>query len=293
MLNSELINCFNTELSAFFGESIEIASAEVVHGGSINDTYHLKSKNQSFMLKLNQNQNDDFFSKEASGLKVLRDSSSLKIPQVYAVKNHENWQFLLMEYIQEGKPNNESWASLGRDLAQLHKNTNKHFGWKHNNYIGSLPQPNNTKESWIEFFIESRLQYQAKLAHDQNLLSDSLMSQLEQLYQKLSAIIPNEQPALLHGDLWSGNHLIGQSNRNVLIDPAVYYGHREVDIAMMHLFGGFPKIVFESYNEVFPFEKEWEQRIDLFNLYPLLVHVNLFGSSYSNRVTQVLNKYLK
>lgn len=293
MLNSELIAFFEEELSKTLGLEIKIDEAHTLHGGSINYTYCLVANQQNFLAKLNQNQPKDFFLQESLGLKALSYKSGIYIPKVYLEGVRQNIQYLVMEFVQEGMPQQKSWEAFGTQLAQLHQNTSAYFGWEQNNYIGSLPQLNKTHSKWIDFFIECRLQHQAALAIEQKRIELSLVKQLEQLYLKLPSLIPEESPALLHGDLWSGNYLVSNNQDSVLIDPAVYYGHREVDLAMMHLFGGFPKSVFESYHDTFPLEKNWESRIDLFNLYPLMVHVNLFGESYAKRVSRILQKYLK
>lgn len=293
MLNSELIKHLGTQLTEFFGNNIQVTSSTIIHGGSINHTYRLETNEQCFVVKLNQNQPDDFFMKESEGLEVLRSKSQFYIPGVYLEGGVNNIQYLVMEYIEEGRRSQATWEVFGRDLANLHLNTSTSFGWSNDNFIGSLNQINTSEGKWLDFFITHRLEYQLKLAYQHGLVDQDLLSRFERLYVKLESLLPAEKPALLHGDLWNGNHLTSESDKNVLIDPAIYFGHREVDISMMHLFGGFPKVVFEAYHEVFPLSPDWENRIDLFNLYPLLVHVNLFGTSYARRVSNVVDKYLK
>lgn len=293
MLNTDLIQYFNATLSAALNSQINIEQAKVLHGGSINSTYRLYTNEHSILLKLNVNQSSDFFEKEASGLNSLRENSAFRIPEVHAVGSHQQTQYLMMEYITEGKATPSSWKDLGVRLAELHQNSYSGFGWTTNNYIGSLNQRNDLVDNWIDFFVHHRLGFQSQLAHRHGILSSQIMHQLDTLYMKLPELMSAEPPALLHGDLWSGNHLLSDSQQNVLIDPAVYFGHREVDIAMMHLFGGFPKSVFDAYHAAYPLTKGWESRIDLFNLYPLLVHVNLFGASYASRVARILDRYLK
>ena len=180
---------------------------------------------------------------------------------------------------------------FGKQLAQLHQNTNTSFGLEESNYIGSLLQQNNLHNNWIDFFINERLKPQIKLARDNGKIDLSTITKFERLYTKLDEIFPEEPPALLHGDLWSGNFMVDEKGGPVIIDPAVYFGHREMDIAMTKLFGGFNQQLYQSYNEHFPLEKGWEQRVDICNLYPLMVHVNLFGGGYLEQVKSILNKF--
>jgi fructosamine-3-kinase len=183
------------------------------------------------------------------------------------------------------------WIELGRGLANIHKNRSPTFGLNHDNYIGSLKQSNSPTNSWIHFFIHSRINSQLKLAIDKGQLNSSHQQKFEILFKELPNLLPNEKPALLHGDLWSGNVIVDHHGNAVLIDPAVYYGHREMDLAFTRLFGGFNSEFYHSYFETFPLEPGFDNRVDIYNLYPLLVHVNLFGGSYANQVVSILNRF--
>ena len=163
------------------------------------------------------------------------------------------------------------------------------FGLDHDNYIGSLAQSNKKHADWISFFMEERIRPQLKLAMDKKLIDEGTVKQFDKLFDHFDRLIPKEKPALLHGDLWNGNFLVSDSSRAALIDPAVYFGHREMDLAMTTLFGGFDSEFYRAYDEVFPLEKGFEKRVDIHNLYPLLVHVNLFGGGYVRQVKAVLN----
>jgi len=169
--------------------------------------------------------------------------------------------------------------------------TNTNFGLDYNNYIGSLHQQNNLHPTWVDFFINERLQPQIKLARDNNEIDSTTILKFENLYKKLDEVFPKEKPALLHGDLWSGNFMSDEKGESVIMDPTVYYGHREMDIAMAKLFGGFDAEFYSSYNEHYPLENGWEQRINVCNLYPLMVHVNLFGGGYLGQVKSILSKF--
>ena len=193
--------------------------------------------------------------------------------------------------MEQSQPENNFWENFGRGLAKLHKTTSDYFVLDHNNYIGSLTQSNRKRDNWIDFFVEERLGFQLKLARDSHLIDSGVLSAAEGLFNRLNEIIPKEQSSLLHGDLWSGNFMLGDQGEACLIDPAVYYGHREMDIAMTKLFGGFDHQFYEAYNQEFPMEKGWEQRMDICNLYPLLVHVNLFGGGYVSQLTSILKRF--
>ncbi len=293
-MNSELKTLLEKELSQTLKAPCAISVASPQHGGSINRSYRLSTNQGSFFIKLNQGKAADFFEKEAQGLIAIAATKSFKVPEVihYGAFNNEAWQYLLLEQIDTGVEQAGFWKDFALQLAALHRHFGKTFGYNEDNYIGSLPQKNSKQQIWSEFFAEQRLLFQTQMAYDDHLIDRQLLKHIEQLCLKLQDVFPVERPSFIHGDLWSGNYLCSRHNEPVLIDPAVHYAHREMDIAMMHLFGGFPKRVFEAYHEVFPLEQGWEKRIDLCNLYPLLVHVNLFGSSYAIRVDHIVKRFL-
>ena len=262
-----------------------------VGGGSINDTYRLASNLGDFFLKINSHSKyPGMFDLESDGLETLRNSGSFRVPEVILVAHQADYSYLLMEYVEEGVKTARFWESFAGELVTLHRNTSQQFGYHKENYIGSLAQSNLWHDNWAEFFIEQRLEPQLRLAG--NLINSTDQRAFEKLFHRMEHLVPAEPPSLLHGDLWGGNYLVDKAENPVLIDPAVYYGHREVDLAMMHLFGGFSAELFELYNELFPLENDWRNRIYLHNLYPLLVHVNLFGGSYLDSVRQNLKHYL-
>jgi fructosamine-3-kinase len=174
-------------------------------------------------------------------------------------------------------------------LAKLHEVKSDQYGLDHDNYIGSLAQSNTKHPDWKSFFITERIQPQLKLAMEKGLIDMEMIKQFESFFDHFDDLIPEEPPALLHGDLWNGNYLVSNSGKAALIDPAVYFGHREMDLAMTKLFGGFDAEFYQAYNEKFPLKKGWEKRIPIHNLYPLLVHVNLFGSGYVSQIKLILN----
>ncbi|MBU1368123.1 MAG: fructosamine kinase family protein [Bacteroidetes bacterium] len=280
-------------LQSHTGKEGLIDETSAVGGGSINSAYRLVYAGQSFFLKYNHaGRFPKMFEQEAAGLTLLRQSRSLHIPSVIGTGSKDQISFILLDYITEGQTNKVFWEKFGVGLAAMHKNTNTHFGLDHSNYIGSLRQENTHESSWSDFFIRHRLQPQLSLALKKGLISSKINRDFEKLFPLLPKLFPQETPALLHGDLWSGNFLCSSEGAAVLIDPAVYYGHREMDLGMSKLFGGFHPHFYAAYHEAWPLEKGWQERVDLCNLYPLLVHVNLFGSSYTSQVQSCLQRFV-
>jgi fructosamine-3-kinase len=197
----------------------------------------------------------------------------------------------VLSYIDSGKLSDNYWDLLGQSLAEIHSHTQSTFGLSFNNYIGSLPQNNQPIANGFAFFFEQRLLPQAGMAFYNELLSKSTYEALLRLRDRLPDLLPAERPALLHGDLWSGNVMITEDGTPALIDPAVYYGFREADLAHTRLFGGFDSRFYDAYNEAFPLEAGFDERVPIYNLYPLLVHVNLFGSGYVSGVERILKPF--
>lgn len=265
-----------------------LISTEALLGGDINSVYRLETDKGDFVVKCNDAQKfPGMFHAEHKGLELLRDSNSFIIPEVVANNQVENTAYLLMEYLPAGKKSEAFWRVFGEKLANLHKTTNVSYGLDHDNYIGSLPQYNSKHINAAEFYILQRLEPQFKMAVDKGFS----FFRLEAFYTIISKEIPEEPSALVHGDLWNGNYMVSSSGEPVLIDPAVAFASREMDLAMMQLFGGFPAEVFEVYNESFPLEYDWQNRTSLWQLYYLLVHLNLFGEGYLSQVESVLRKY--
>jgi protein-ribulosamine 3-kinase len=260
-------------------------------GGSINETYSLQIRKRKYFIKLNNRVGRDFFKAEIRGLELLRNSGAVYVPDVVSSGEIESTQYLLLQYIDPRAQTAKFWEKLGESLALLHKNSSDRFGLDHSNYIGSLIQENSYNDNWNEFFHCRRVLPLAMKARQNNLLNSADFDRcllLKDIYQK---VFPEEAPALLHGDLWNGNVLAGSDGKAWFIDPAVYYGHREMDLAMTMLFGGFNPRFYESYNQIYPLTQGFNDRAGLYNLYPLLVHLNLFGEGYLPQVKKVLSEY--
>jgi hypothetical protein len=229
------------------------------------------------------------FEREADGLSLLRKTGEIRVPEVVCSGYAGPYAYLLLEFIQSGRKISKFMDDFGRSLARLHRHTADAFGNNRDNYMGALLQQNKYHKDWVSFFIEERLEPQVLLG--KKYFSSSSISCFERLYNRLGEFLPNEPPALLHGDLWSGNLMVSAEGKACLIDPAVYYGNREVDLAMTTLFGGFESSFYDAYLEEFPLNKGWQERLDIYNLYPLLIHLNLFGSGYLGAVEQIIRRF--
>lgn len=269
--------------------SIHILSFTRLSGGDINDVFVCKTATDKFVVKANEKHRfPKMLKKEAKGLELLH-KATVCIPELIDQFDSHDRQYLILEWIEEESTHGDFWLTFGRDLSRLHQQSSPSFGLEYNNFIGSLDQKNQIELTWETFFVEKRLIPLVKKAFEKGLLDSGHLKKFQKLYIRISELIPKEKPSLLHGDLWSGNLLCGKGQQAVFIDPAVYYGHREMDIAMTFMFGGFNQNYLLTYNEAFPLETGWENRIGIHNLYPLLVHLNLFGASYRGRIEKVLS----
>ncbi len=263
-----------------------------VYGGDINKTYHLQTADENFFLKVNDSAAcPEMFRKEAEGLSALRKHFSLTVPEVIKHGEAAGKQYLLMNYIEKGSPQKHFWQSFGTALAEMHQKPDACFGWYENNYIGSIVQSNEQTTSWQQFYGEMRILPLVRQLYDRGHFNKTDVLQAEKLCKEAGNLFPEEAPALLHGDLWSGNFCVATNGNAAIYDPAVYYGHREMDLGMTRLFGGFDRAFYEAYNAAYPLEPGWRQRLPLTQLYPLLVHAILFGGHYMHSVRNTLQDF--
>jgi fructosamine-3-kinase len=257
-----------------------------VSGGDINAAHEARLADGRWVfVKSNREAPDGMFAAEARGLDWLGQAKALRVPTVIA----QGPDFLVLECFRPGRRRPDFDELIGRGLAALHRTGAPSFGLDHDNFIGRLPQSNQPLATWAEFYRERRLLPQLRLAVDGQRASATMRRQFDQLLVRLEDLVgPPEPPARVHGDLWGGNAMVDEQGMPCLIDPAVHGGHREVDLAMMRLFGGFGPRVFDAYHEAFPLPPGHEARVPLYQLYFLMVHVNLFGGSYVASVEQVL-----
>jgi protein-ribulosamine 3-kinase len=276
--------------------SLETALGAVQHitpmsGGDINEAARVETGDARYFVKWNTAPLPRMFETEARGLKLLVTANALRIPRVIALIDQP--PALVLEWIELGARQQTAAEALGRGLAQQHRSSAPTFGLDHDNYIGSNPQRNTPSRSWIEFYRDRRLGVQRDLAERHGYLTPDRARRLDRVMSHLDRWI-NETavtPALLHGDLWGGNYLIDTQGQPVLIDPAVYYGDREAEIAFTELFGGFGARFYAAYNEAWPLDSGYADRRDLYNLYHLLNHLNLFGAGYGGSVDAILHRY--
>ncbi|HUF37916.1 MAG TPA: fructosamine kinase family protein [Anaerolineales bacterium] len=265
-----------------------IVSVRPVGGGCIHNGRLVETAaGYRFFIKSSPDVPADLFETEASGLDLLRKTGCIRVPSVLAVGE----DFLLQEYLPQGKPRRDYWPALGRRLACLHSCTADRFGLDHDNYLGSTPQPNTTAADGYAFFAENRLGYQAELAGRRGLISSREVRRVEAVANRLREWVPEQPASLLHGDLWTGNLLQDERGDPALIDPAAHYGWREADLAMLSLFGSPPEDFYAAYREIIPLPPALRDRFPLYNLYHLLNHLNIFGPSYYGQVVWVLDRF--
>ena len=271
---------------------LNVQRYEQVHGGDINLAYCLFTSTGKYFLKVNdENRYPLMFEREANCLDKLREYCSLKIPQVIKQGSCNDRQYLLLEWLEKGLPKKDMWENFGSALAIMHKQPQEYFGLHEENYIGSLNQNNDPHNEWHSFYTECRIKPLVKKLFDAGDLSATDISDADVFCNNLKTILPVESPSLLHGDLWAGNYMIISSGYAAIFDPAVYCGHREMDIGMTKLFGGFDQRFYDAYNDTYPLEKQWQKRSPITQLYPLLVHAVLFSGHYIGLVKNIFKAF--
>ena len=276
------------------GDDCRIVSIQSVHGGCVSEAFCLTlADGQMLFAKLGTGPSN-CFEQEVVGLKTLRATKTIRIPEVVAMETAP-CALLILQWIEAAEATSDFWSNFGQALAQLHRSntTVLQFGFTANNLIGSTHQSNQWSPFWPDFFRDQRLTFQVRLAFSNGLISKEERQLIERLYPKLPELLAAEQvfPAVLHGDLWSGNILCDSSQKPVLFDPAAFYGHSEYEFAMTKLFGGFASGFYEAYHEVLPADDATRTRIEIYQVYHLLNHVNLFGRSYWPAIEAIAKKY--
>ncbi len=285
-------NSINEAISALFGPSVTAVDRQRVSGGDINRAYRLELSNGArVFLKCNRHDFLGMFTAEVKGLEALRATGAIGVPEPLAVGTDGAEAFLIMEYLSPAPRRPDYWEIFGHELAALHRaKCGPRFGFPTDNYIGSTPQQNAPSDSWAAFFRDRRLLPQMELAW--GLLDDRTRRSLTSITERIDSLLPEPAfPSLIHGDLWSGNALCGPDGKAWILDPAAYVAHFEADLAMTELFGGFPNRFYQSYNEVTPIDRSYPDRRDLYNLYHLLNHLNLFGLPYLSNVSSIAKRY--
>lgn len=272
-------------------EDLSLKNTRELAGGDTNAVFEMETSTGKLVVKIRSNRiSSDMFEKEQQALEKLSATHTFKIPKIISQDETADKSYLLMEKIESGKQKDGFWKKFAEQLAALHQSSQQTFGWEADNYIGLLPQYNKSESTnAAEFYIEKRLKPQFEMAAENGYTFSFTM--LDNFYKKIEPLIPDEKPALIHGDLWRSNYLTSKNNEPVLIDPAIAYAPREMDLAMMKLFGGFDSKIFDYYHEIFPLEDDWEERIGIWQLYYQLVHLNIFGFGYLKNINDFLQRF--
>lgn len=279
------------QISQATGKPFQVAHHRSVGGGSVNQAYAVSEGDRSYFVKINQSDRAEMFVAEALGLQQIFDTKTIRVPQPICWGSTGSFAYIVLEWLDIGYGDHQAWEEMGRNLAAMHQVTSdRGFGWDRNNTIGFIPQINDWTENWVEFFTIHRLGYQFQLARQRGgrfPLQERLLAAVPQI---LAGHHP--QPSLVHGDLWTGNAAVTVQGEPVILDPATYFGDREVDLAMSQLFGSFPPNFYSAYNEVLPLESGYKTRKILYNLYHILNHFNQFGGSYEQQANRMIDSLL-
>jgi fructosamine-3-kinase len=280
-------------LSRLLGRTIGQIGLDPVQGGSVNQCFRIELDGSRLLFcKINlADRYPLLFEKERNGLVLLQSAGVLRVPAVLACEEVSGLQILILEWIRQGPRKDGFWERFGEELALLHQVTQSVFGLDEDNYMGSLKQSNRQHSSWTEFYRDQRLRPQVELALLHHRIETPVAERFDNLYRRLESVFPSGPAALLHGDLWSGNFLSDEEGRAVLIDPAVYYGNPAMDLGMTTLFGGFEDGFYEAYRYHSPFPSNYREQWEICKLYPLLIHLNLFGSSYLPEILRTIRSY--
>jgi fructosamine-3-kinase len=270
----------------------EVTSSVPVSGGDIASTYKVRIGEKFWFCKFQEGKlGFDMLQREKEGLAAIQNSGHIRTPQILLLSDTGKGGLLLLEYIDSRPPSDDEMGLFGEKLAGLHAETARDFGWKTGNYIGSLPQSNDHRDSWKAFYTSQRLMPQLSMARNKGLLTAGEIPKSDQIELQVERRFRPARPCLVHGDLWRGNYLITHDGEPCLIDPSVSYAHPGMDLAMSRLFGGFSPAFYEGYSQGSPLPLQDQAETDLGQLYYLLVHLNLFGSSYVSSVRAILGRY--
>ncbi|HCU52875.1 MAG TPA: hypothetical protein DIC36_00855 [Gammaproteobacteria bacterium] len=280
-------------ISRATGQAFRVDRSHSAGGGCINTTEVLLGQDQQYFVKLNSAAQLHMFEAEAAGLREMETSNTIRVPTPICTGEAGGQAFLVLEFLDLcGRGGAATDRALGEQLAALHRTRAEHFGWWRDNTIGSTPQINTRENDWVSFYREHRLRYQLELASDNG--GPQLLRRGETLLEALPDFFTDYQPvpSLLHGDLWGGNHGALRDGTPVIFDPAVYFGDRETDMAMTELFGGFGSGFYAAYREEWPLDPGYRVRKDLYNLYHVLNHFNLFGGGYAGQAVRLIQSLL-
>ena len=283
-------------LDSIYGNPVQIKGFTIIQGGCINETQAIDLSNgERVFLKYNPSPPKNFFAAEADGLRLIEKSKyGPSVPRLLGIAPEPYPKFLILEYIESSAPKDGFARRFGQSLAEMHRETQEQYGLNYDNFIGKTIQKNNLESDGLVFFREYRIRFQQELARNTRGLPKSIDKRLDLFCAKLDTLLDlkDEKPALLHGDLWSGNYFSSYDQVPYIFDPAVYFGLREADLAMTEMFGRLPEEFYRAYHEVFPTQPGYSERKEIYNLYHLLNHYNLFGGSYLEQADQTVRSFL-
>src|SRR5690625_4698098 len=263
-----------------------------IRGGSINEAFYVRTADAQYFMKYHANSPRNFFKSEAIGLRLIKETNTISVPDYLSYSDQQGNAFLLLEWI-EGQKTEETERILGEKLAKLHSCFGRMHGFDNDTYIGLLSQPNELLPNWLEYFRTYRLGSQIEQGIERSVITGSRQKNLDKLLEKLDKWVPTfVEPSYLHGDFYSGNWIVGPGGEPFLVDPSFLYGDRQFDIAFTELFGGFSETFYDAYNEVFPLRPDYDDVKPLYQLYYLLAHLNLFGETYGSQVDEIINHYV-
>jgi len=286
-------DALSRQIESATGRPFKVVAAQALAGGDINSAYRLQGNGAAYFVKLNHVNTLPMFEAEYQGLQEIAGTQTVMVPAPVALGVSEEYAFLALENLEFGPSSQSSCRLLGRQLAQMHRQSRSYFGWSRDNTIGSTPQINSPHDDWPSFWRDNRLAFQLKLAQQNGyrgrlqLNGERLCSQLAHFFDRY-----RPEPSLLHGDLWAGNSAVDKAGRPVIYDPACYYGDRETDLAMTELFGGYSQDFYAAYREAWPLDPDYKTRKTLYNLYHILNHLNLFGGGYLRQAENMIDQLL-
>ncbi|MCA0985409.1 fructosamine kinase family protein [Halobacillus yeomjeoni] len=275
------------------GDQSSLKHYRPVSGGDINESFYVETEERNYFIKKNKNVPSHFFQAEADGLAAIDRTNTVHVPQVLHYDQPEQGKeaYLVMDWVEPGFK--DASIELGHKVALMHQHTSERYGLGFSTFVGSLDQPNDWTNTWMEYYREFRLKLQLNIGIENHRIKGERRKKLESLIERLGEWIPKyPSSSLLHGDLWSGNYMISQEGTPFLIDPSILYGDPAFELAFTELFGGFSPDFYDAYREVHSFGGQYEETKPLYQLFYLLVHLNLFGESYGSSVDRILNKYV-
>lgn len=273
-------------------DSSKLIEVKPIAGGSINDAFYVRTEAAEYFMKHHPHSQKGFFKSEAIGLRLIKETGTISVPNYFSYSDSKGEAFLLMEWV-SGEKTEKTDELLGRNLAKLHQNFGPMHGFDNDTYIGILDQPNKLNPNWLEYFRECRLSFHAKQAVNKGVLNGLRKEKMLKLIDQLDKWIPSFiEPSYLHGDLYNGNWLVGNAGEPFLVDPSFFYGDRHLEIAFTEVFGGFSKEFYDSYKEFFPLRDDYEEIKKIYQLYYLLAHLIMFGEEYGKKMDDILNYYV-